>query len=139
MVFAPFRNIDLNPAYDYLKILNVPKIFMLETGKFQYKYEKNLLPTEIGNYFKTSADNVNQHNYGLRSRNNDKAPRFISRSKIGEKSIQFKGNQIWNNMPLDIKKSESLSIFKSVYKKFLLKSEIDPNMFLNHTNLLLCS
>jgi len=139
MVFAPFGNIDLNPAYDYLKILNVPKIFMLETGKFQYKYEKNLLPTEIGNYFKTSADNVNQHNYGLRSRNNDKAPRFISRSKIGEKSIQFKGNQIWNAMPLDIKKSESLSIFKSAYKKFLLESEIDPNIFLNPTNLLLCS
>ena len=97
------------------------------------------MPTEIGNYFKTSADNVNQHNYGLRSRNNDKAPRFISRSKIGEKSIQFKGNQIWNAMPLDIKKSESLSIFKSAYKKFLLESEIDPNIFLNPTNLLLCS
>ena len=140
MVFAPFGNIDLNPAYDYLKILDVAKIYMLETAKFHYKFEKDLLPTEIGNYFnKTSADNAIQHDYGLRSRNNDKAPRFISRSKIGEKSIQFKGNQIWNNMPLDIKKSESLSIFKSVYKKFLLESEIDPNMFLNPTNLLLCS
>ena len=100
---------------------------MLETGKFQYKYEKDLLPTEIGNYFKTSADN--QHNYGLRSRDNDKAPRFISRSKIGEKSIQFKGNQIWNAMPLDIRKSESLSIFKSAYKKCLLSLKLTKTYF----------
>ena len=139
MVFAPYGNIDLTPAYDYLKILDVAKIFMLETGKFHYKFKKDLLPTEIGNYFKTSADNVTQHEYGLRSRNNNKAPRFISRSKIGEKSIQYKGNQIWNAMESDIKQSESLSIFKSAYKKFLLESEIDPNLFLNSTNLLLCS
>ena len=71
--------------------------------------------------------------------NNKKEPRFISRSKIGEKSIQYKGNQIWNAMEPDIKNSESLSVFKSAYKKFLLESEIDPNLFLNPTNLLLCS
>ena len=40
MVFAPCGNIDLTPAYDYLKILDVAKIFMLETGKFHYKFEK---------------------------------------------------------------------------------------------------
>ena len=139
MVFAPYGNIDLSPAYDYLKLLDVAKIYMLETGKFQYKFKKDLLPTVIGNYFNTSADNVAQHNYGLRSRNNNKAPRFISCTKFGEKSIQFKSNQIWNAMPLDIKNSESLSIFKSAYKKFLSESDIDPNMFLNPTNLLQCS
>ena len=133
MVFAPYGNIDLNHAYNYLKILDVAKIYMLETGKFHYKLKKDLLPTEIGNYFKTSADNEIQHDYGLRSRANNRAPRFFSLSKIGEKSIQYKGNQIWNAMPLDIKKSESLSIFKSAYKKFLLESKIDPNMFLNPT------
>ena len=122
----------------YLKILDVVKTYILETGKFHYKFDKNLLPTKIGNYFMTSADNEIQHDYGLRSRN-DKTPRFISRSKVGEKSIQYKGYQIWNAMPLHIKKSESLSVFKSSYKKFLSESEIDPNMFLNPTNLLLCS
>ena len=140
MTFAPYGNIDLNPAYDYLKILDVAQTYMLETGKFQYKFKKDLLPTEIGNYFKTSADRLIQHDYGLRSRNDNKAPRFFSCSKTVEKSIQFnKGIQIWNAMPLDIKNSESLSIFKSSYKKFLYESDIDPNMFLNPTNLLLCS
>ena len=139
MTFDPYGNIDLNTAYDYLKILDVAQIYMLETGKFQYKFKKDLLPTEIGNYFNTSADRLLQHDYGLRSRNDNKAPRFFSCSKTGEKSIQFKGIQIWNAMPLDIKNSESLSIFKSSYKKFLFESDIDPNMFLNPTNLLLCS
>jgi len=40
MVSAPFGNIDLNPAYDYLKILNVTKTFLLETGKYHYKLVK---------------------------------------------------------------------------------------------------
>ena len=34
MVSAPFGNIDLKPAYDYLKILDVSKLFMLETAKY---------------------------------------------------------------------------------------------------------
>ena len=49
MVSAPFWNIDLNPAYEFLEILNVTKTFLLETGKYQYKSVNQLLPTEIGN------------------------------------------------------------------------------------------
>ena len=64
MTFAPYGNIDLNPAYDYLKVLDVAQIYMLETGKFHYKFKKDLLPTVIGNYFETSADSIIQHNYG---------------------------------------------------------------------------
>ena len=97
MVFAPYGNVDLNPAYDYLKVLNVPKTYLLETGKFHYKFEKNLLPTQIGNYFKTSADEIIQHDYNLRSCSGNKPARFISRSKSGEKSIQFKGSQVWKS------------------------------------------
>ena len=39
MVSAPFGNIDLKPAYDYLGILDVSKLYMLETAK----YHLNLL------------------------------------------------------------------------------------------------
>ena len=34
MVSAPFGNIDLQPAYDYLGILDVSKLYMLETAKY---------------------------------------------------------------------------------------------------------
>ena len=104
MVSAPFGNIDLTPAYGYLKILDVSKIFMLETAKYHFKLVNNLLPTQIGNYFATSATQAGNHTYGLRSRNSTKPPRFISKLKIGEKSVQYKGSQIWKAMPLRHKK-----------------------------------
>ena len=47
MTFAPFGNLDLNPAYEYLKILNVTKTFLLETGKYHFKWVNHLLPTVI--------------------------------------------------------------------------------------------
>ena len=106
MVSAPFGNIDLNPAYDFLKILNVTKTFLLETGKYHYKYVNQLLPTEIGNYFDTSATQVVRHTYSLRSQNNNRPPRFISKSKIGEKSIQFKGCLLYTSpSPRDTERS----------------------------------
>ena len=131
MVSAPFGHIDLNPAYEYLKILDIVKIFMLETGKYHFKLVNQLLPTQIGNYFDTSASQVAIHTYNLRSQNSNRPPRFISKSKTGEKSIQFKGAQIWNAMPLEIKNSESFSIFKTSYKKHLLENDIDSTIWVN--------
>ena len=92
MVSAPYGNIDLSPAYDFLKILDVSKLYMLETGKYHYKLVNDLLPTQIGNYFDTSATRVVNHTHNLRSQNSNRPPRFISKSRIGEKSIQFKGS-----------------------------------------------
>merc|ERR1712055_528431 len=47
MTFAPFGAVDLKPVYKQLKILEVPKICLLETGKFECKRQRQLLPTQI--------------------------------------------------------------------------------------------
>ena len=47
MTFAPFGNLDLNPAYEYLKILDVTKTFLLETGKYHFKLVNHLLPLSL--------------------------------------------------------------------------------------------
>ena len=99
----------------------------------------HLLPTVIGNYFDTSATQATRHTYSLRSLSSNRPPRFISKSKIGEKSIQYKGSQIWNAMPLEIKNCELFAKFKISYKNYLLQTEIDPTIFLNQTDLLLSS
>ena len=71
MMSASLGNIDLKPAYDYLKILDASKIFMLETGKYHFKLIKHFLTTQNSNYFATSATQVVSHNYGLRSQNSN--------------------------------------------------------------------
>ena len=51
MIFALFGNVDLKPAFEQLKILEVSKMCMLETGKYENKSKNGLLPTLIGNWF----------------------------------------------------------------------------------------
>ena len=39
---------------------------------------------------------------------------------ITKRSIKFKGGEIWNNLPISIKNSKSLEIFKKKIKKYYL-------------------
>ena len=86
MTNAPFGNVDLKSVYQELKILEVSRICLLETGKFEFKSKNKLLPTSIGNYFESQEI---QHTYGLRSITRGGPPRFFSHTKIGEKSLQY--------------------------------------------------
>ena len=122
MTYAPFGNVDLKSVYQELKILEVPRICLLETGKFEFKSKNNLLPISIGNYFENQEIH---HTYGLRSRTRGDSPRFFSRTKTGKKSLQYIGMQIWENIPSDIKSSESFNIFKKSYKKFLVETTVE--------------
>ena len=124
MTFAPFGNIDVDSIYKYLDIPKVPQIFDLETGKFVYKLQKDLLPnSNIANYFEYRNANVT-HSYNLRPRKT--AMRNISFNSVhGEKSIQCRGAKIWNEMPEEIRDSASLNIFKKHYKAFLMEYDHD--------------
>ena len=123
MTNAPFGNIDLSPAYKQLEILQVSKVHSLEVGNFHFKSMNNLLPVQIVKFFPTSADRVINHSYGLRSRNQIQPPRFAFNSTTGRKSIQYTGSKIWEDLPADIKNSETFMIFKKSYKKYLLENQ----------------
>ena len=128
MTFAPFGNIDLNPIYEFLKILNLEQIHSLELGKFLYKFHQNLLPTSIGNYFEADPF-VNQHSYGLRSRTANLPTRIVCHTKHAEKSFQIGGLKFWNKIPEEIRNSATILAFKRNYKSFLLEfddSNDDP-------------
>ena len=108
MTFAPFGRVDLKPIYDCLKILDVKNVFLLETSKFLYKSKNDLLPTIIGNYFEVQR---NSRLPSLRPRNIS-SPEIIIRLVSGEKSIQYRGVKVWENIPDQIKTSESFISFK---------------------------
>ena len=118
-VCVPF---SLKPVYQQLGILEVPRICKLETGKFEFKSKKGLLPTSIGNFF---APQEIHHTHGTRSRTRGDPPRFFSHTKKGEKSLQYIGKQIWDEIPSEIKSSESFNIFKKSYKKLLLETTVE--------------
>ena len=120
MTFAPFGNIDVDSIYKYLDIPKVENTVSLETGKFIFKRENELLPIPgIANHFRKRNENVH-HNYYLRNRNIS-TPNIDFNSAIGKKSIQFRGAQLWNTLPENIRNSESLKIFTRKFKVHLLE------------------
>ena len=117
MLFAPFGRIDLEPIYSYLKILNVERVFHLETAKFMYKLKNNLIPVAVGNHFGL-RNTVPTHNYNLRNRGT--TPRIDTRLESSEKSIQIRGEKLWVDLPENLKTSASLKRFKKTLKSKLL-------------------
>ena len=121
MTFLPFGRVDMKPVYECLKILNVEKVCLLETSKFLFKSNNDILPTVIGNYFEVRN---NSGVPGLRPRN-DVSPEIVSRLISSEKSIQHRGIKVWGSIPDEIKQSESLILFKKKYKKYLLENDVE--------------
>ena len=58
------------------------------------------------------------HSYNTRGSLNFHLPQI--RTTVAKNSIFFKGPTIWNNLPIHIKSSPSLNIFKRRYKSLLI-------------------
>ena len=89
--------------------------YTLEIKKFiateVYKFLNGVSPPIMNEVFQT-----NVCPYDLRN------PRILaskhkSTIKYGINTIAFRGSQIWQNIPLEIRNSESLSLFKSNIKQ----------------------
>ena len=81
-----------------------------------YKLKNGLLPVAIGNYFEL-RNTVPTHNYNLRNRGT--TPQIVTRLESSEKSIQLRGEKIWQELPENLKSSASLNKFK---KKIEIKA-----------------
>ena len=118
MTFAPFGNINLNPIFKCLEILDIPQIFDHETAKFLFKDRNNLLPCSIGNYFQMRE--YHNHDYGLRERH-DRLPKIVCRTVQAENSLQHREIELWNSIPNETKSCITPYTFKKQYKSYLLR------------------
>ena len=98
-------------------MLTVEKTYKFEIAKLTFKSKNGLLPTAIGNQFELSSANLG-HNHFVRNR--QRPVRLLYKTKTGEKSIQFKSSQLWDNLPNDVKTSSSFNIFKKACKEHLI-------------------
>ena len=128
MTFAPFGQIDLNPILRYLEILDIDDIFRLETLKLLFKMKNDMIPINLGHYFEVRNANVH-HRYSLRPRSTS-VETIDTRLRIGEKSLQYRGPRVWDEIPENIQNSVSFKSFKKEMKKHLLQlqeSDEQPN------------
>jgi len=85
-----------------------------------FKNKKGLLPIQIAEYFPLAPTQHSQTQYSLRNRNPTTQQIIVHRTNLGEKSIQLRGNIIWNEIPTELKIVDSHIFFKRKYKELLI-------------------
>lgn len=108
------------PLFKKLNILSVSEVNSLQTCIFMYKclYEKQNLPNVFNNFFSTNSD---IHSYVTRQSNDLHIP--YCRTTLSQFTIRYRGPTLWNAINPVLKKSPSLSLFKTNYKKILITNK----------------
>ena len=124
MTFAPFGRVDLKPIYRELKVLDIKDTLILETSKHMFKLKNDLLPLKFADYFTrndfpaSSSSNL----YALRSNVRHNHVNIITRLQSSNKSIQVRGERLWNNISEDTRAISTLSCFKKIIKRILIEN-----------------
>ena len=122
ITFAPFGRIELEPLYKELQILNLKNTFYLETSKFMFKLENDMLPQRFANHFENEPFTSHKSSYALRCNRGMK--RMVTRLVSSKNSIQIRGPDLWKNIPEIFKKCSSLHNFKKLVKCMLIEPEV---------------
>jgi len=91
-------------AFNPLKFTDINK---LQLAEFMYKYYNSMLPESFNRYF---IYNNEVHGHNTRRRHDIHVEPFrLTRTGF---SVKIAGPQLWNSLPLDLKNSKSVNIFK---------------------------
>ena len=112
------RYSSLDFHYLNLRILKVNDLFKLENAKFMHGHHHNLLPVCFSSFF---IDMANFHPLNTRSNESGNYDVRGFRSSRGQRSIQYYGPTVWNEIPSDMRSISKVN-FKKDYKNFILSS-----------------
>ena len=124
MTFTPFVREELGPLYSDLKVLNLKNVFKLETAKYMYKVKNGLLPTIIGNYFELEYDYCLNPERSIKLRKRERPNKINTRLASSKKSIQIRGESVWNKISESVRNKNSIYSFKKHYKVTLLSNSV---------------
>ena len=106
------------PIFDKLQVLKQEHIFQLQLSSFVYECINNISPVHFKNYFNKIL-NIRQ----ILTQQAVRGDLFVEhRSMIqyGIRSIQYLGARIWNDLPLLIRNSPSVTNLKKKPLRFTL-------------------
>ena len=113
-------NSPSSPIFSDLKILKLYDLFHLKLLLFVYESVNRISPSVFHNFFEILSD-VHQHD----TRQARKGDIFMARHntlQYGERSIRYSGAKSWNNIPLNIKQSPSVTSFRRQLKLHLFSA-----------------
>ena len=106
---------SLKETFSNLKILNIGQIYKYNVCLFKFKLSKGWLPKYLSTLFQ---QNLALHSYETRQSYLYHVP--MTKANILQRSIRFKGVQLWNNLQCKINPDISLPCFKKKIKCFLI-------------------
>ena len=107
------RSIDLIRK---LKWMTVEERCIYFTSVLTYKSINGLASESFTNYFHKAG---NVHTYATRFVSNENVELPKPKTNYLKRSLSYRGASCWNALPSDVKTSQSLSNFKSLYKQNL--------------------
>ena len=115
---ATYDNTDNAKLLRQLNWLNVSQLIDFETASLMYKIENGLAPAHLKQMFGKSED---LHSYDMRSANSGNFHLPKRRLNIGQTAFSFHGASLWNQLPYEIKKAQSLESFQELMKGYIMK------------------
>ena len=118
--YMKFEIETLPEAYENLNILSIESLHKLELSKFVHKIKSGTVPdTFIG----AVTNIVHSHATRYMTRGNLALPQ--PRTDRGKTTIEYKGAQVWNSLPLPVKQITNTKTFVYELKKILMQNYIN--------------
>ena len=102
-----------------LNMLKIDQIGILQIGEFMYRFDRNLLPSIYKHYFQLSSQ---VHPYF--TRNSSAYRRTYARTNTRLFSIKSIGVAIWGKIPMEIRLSPSIWVFKNKLSTYLIQCTV---------------
>ena len=109
------RDTPSKVVFDKSNVTSIQGIHSIQTCILMYKYHNNLLPNSYNGKFKSNRE---FHQYQTKSASLYHIPK--PRTNKFKMSLMYKGPILWNNLSVDIRNSEPLSLLKSKLKSFFV-------------------
>ena len=104
------------------KLLRLPEIYKYLVGIFVYKFDNMQLPVIFSGFY-AKARAVHSHD----TRTADNYRLINIKLNVRKHSMKFSGAAIWNMIPMGIRLSKSLEIFKNIYKRYIHDTDMEWN------------
>ncbi|XP_071959489.1 uncharacterized protein [Antedon mediterranea] len=96
-------------------LLNIFDLYEKYTAVFMFQFRMGNLPVSFNSFF-TKMESV--HEYGTRKKSDFRIP--LKRTNIGQRSIAYRGANIWNRLPENIKCETKIGKFKKEIQQLLI-------------------
>ena len=103
--------------FNKFQLLKLKQIRHFQILGFMYKFTHGLLPAGFKDYFCTQS---NIHTYNTRTASLSALRISFARTNRRKKALRIIGHGMWNDLPLNIRQSQSLASFKYHLKHHIL-------------------